>query len=173
MTQRDQQLQQIDGVITDCDGILTDGTIYFTDEGEHIKAFHAHDGSGIKLLQHAGILVTLISGRDSPPLRARAEELDIQEFFPGADRKIKPFRTVASEHNLNPDQICYIGDDLTDLEPFLEAGFSATVPDASDEIRKRADYVTQTRGGNGAFREIAELILKTQNKWQEIVRRYR
>jgi len=169
----DTLLDPIECVITDCDGILTDGKIYLTGEGEQIKAFHAHDGSGIKLLQQFGFLVSLISGRDSPPLAERAEELDFDEFFPGSDDKIEPYRTIRQKHDLSSQQICYLGDDLTDLQPFEEAGFSATVPDASDEIRKRADYITDTRGGNGAFREVAELLLKAHNSWNDVLDCYR
>lgn len=166
-------LRNINCVITDCDGILTDGKIYITDRGEQLKAFHAHDGAGIKLLQQAGFLVTLVSGRESPPLANRAEELDIEEFFPGSHNKIEPFRQMKSEYELTSDEICYIGDDLTDLSPFIEAGFSATVPDAAEEIRNRADYVTETRGGNGAFREVSELILKTQDKREAALEGYK
>lgn len=173
MDNNHEKLKNIECVLTDCDGILTDGKIYITDQGEQIKAFHAHDGAGIKLLQHAGFLVALVSGRASPPLTYRAEELDIQEFFPGSDDKIQAFRSVKNEHDLSSEQICYIGDDLTDLKPFIEAGFSATVPDAAEEIRNHADYITETRGGNGAFREVAELILKTQNNWENALDSYR
>lgn len=173
MSDHQSLLKNITCIITDCDGILTDGKIYVTEEGEQIKAFHAHDGSGIKILQNNGFLVALISGRDSPPLTERAKELDIEEFFPGTDNKIEPYRTIQKKHGLSSERICYIGDDLTDLNPFEEAGFSATVPDAAREIRDRADYVTDTRGGNGAFREVAELVLKAQDKWNQVVDEYR
>ncbi len=169
----DSKLNAIECVITDCDGILTDGKIYFTGEGERIKAFHAHDGSGIKLLQQFGFLVSLISGRDSPPLSERANELNFDEFFPGSDNKIEPYQTIRRKHDLSSEQICYLGDDLTDLQPFEEAGFSATVPDASGEIRKRADYITDTNGGNGAFREVADLLLKANDQWDDVLNSYR
>jgi len=164
----DDRIQEVEGVITDCDGILTDGRVYFTGEGEQIKSFHVHDGAAVKMLQHAGIRVALISGRDSPPLAVRAEELDFDAFYPGSSDKREPFGAICEKWEISPRQICYIGDDLTDIGPVRQAGFVATVPGAADEIQGEADYVTETRGGYGAFREIAERILKTKGLWSSV-----
>lgn len=171
MSSLNERLRQIQYVVTDCDGVLTNGTLYIGDEGEEIKGFHAHDGAAFKYLQRSGFRVVLVSGRDSDALTARAEELGVDQFFPGTLNKGDVCQRVKEDDNVSKKQLCYIGDDLSDLSGFSEAGVTVTVQNGRDELKERADFVVGEQGGNGAFRLLAERLLRAQNKWEKVVDR--
>lgn len=169
-----ERIKKIRLVVMDVDGVLTDGTIWLGPNGTEFKPFNVLDGTGIKYLHRAGLKTAIITGRSSPVVEARARELDIPDLFQGAKVKMRAFEILIKRLGLSPEEVCYIGDDLPDLPVMRAAGFSASTPGARPENIEAADYVTETAGGRGAVRELAELILKVQEKWEtDIMARYR
>lgn len=166
------KLDKIKIVISDVDGVLTDNSITIDANGVETKTFNARDGSGIKFLQRVGIIFAIISGRESSAVEYRAKELGIKDVYLGAKKKIDPYQKILSEHNLNDNEVCYIGDDLVDIPLLLKVGFPVAVADAVDEVREIAAYVTKADGGKGAVREVVEKIIKEQHKWDEITVHY-
>ncbi|MEE9613382.1 MAG: HAD-IIIA family hydrolase [Thermodesulfobacteriota bacterium] len=156
-------------LILDVDGVLTDGRISYTEQGDEIKSFHAHDGHGIKFLVKAGIECAIITVRSSGIVKRRAGELGIKFVYQGVENKDDAFEEILGKLGITPPEAAYIGDDLPDLPVLTRVGFSASVSDAVGEVRARADYVTERPGGRGAVREVAELILRTQGKWDQLV----
>ncbi len=148
----------------DVDGILTDGKLYFSGAGDAMKAFTTQDGLGIKLLQRAGIEVAIITGRRSSIVEKRAAELGITQLFQGDDEKIVCLKRLASQLNLEPNQLAFMGDDLPDLPPIIYSGLGATVPNAVPIVQHYADWQSSRPGGSGAVRLLCELILAAQGK---------
>jgi 3-deoxy-D-manno-octulosonate 8-phosphate phosphatase (KDO 8-P phosphatase) len=163
-------------LLTDCDGVLTDGGLLYTFDGKRVlegaKIFHIRDGQGLKLAREAGLKLGIISGRVSPSLTARARELQIDHLHQGIDDKLSVYEQIKTAEGLTDEQIAYIGDDLPDLAVMRRAGLAFAVADAVDEIRECAHFVTSKPGGRGAVRETIELILKAQDKWLESLQRY-
>ncbi len=157
-------------LILDVDGVMTEGRILYTEQGEEIKAFYIGDGLGIRLLQRAGIGVAVISARESEAVARRAEELGVTQVYQGASRKIEAYRNLLKNNQLRDEEVAYVGDDLLDLPVLRRVGFSVAVADGAPEIKKSVDYVTRKKGGQGAVREICELILKAQGKWKKVIR---
>ncbi|MFQ5735726.1 MAG: KdsC family phosphatase [Thermodesulfobacteriota bacterium] len=171
----DELRRKIEGVrlvIFDVDGVLTDGLLIYDDRGVESKSFDVRDGHGIKLLMRTGIEVAIITARESKVVEHRAANLGIELVFQGAKRKIEAFDAVLERLGLAPEQAAYMGDDIIDLPVMRRAGFAATVPDAVDLVLERADYVSTRPGGRGAAREVCELILKAQGRWDEVVAPY-
>lgn len=156
-------------VMMDVDGVLTGGEIFVDDEGRESKVFHVHDGSGIVYLHRHGIRTALVSGRKSKAVDLRAKELGIEEVHQGVRDKIRTYEEVRSRMGLSDEEICYVGDDLLDLPCLGKAGFPVAVSNASSEVKSVATYVTSRPGGLGAIREVAEVILKAQGKWDQVV----
>jgi len=166
------RLQKTRLLLTDVDGVLTDGMVTIGESGE-LKQFHIQDGLGLRFLQKAGIKVGWISNRWSPATSMRARELKIDFLFqqaPGG--KVTAAREILAETRLEFEHVCYAGDDLVDLALMREAGVGIAVANAVDEVKQRADYITRAPGGGGAVREIVELILKAQGKWEALVEEY-
>jgi 3-deoxy-D-manno-octulosonate 8-phosphate phosphatase (KDO 8-P phosphatase) len=163
-------------LLTDCDGVLTDGGLYYTADGKRVfeitKVFNIHDGQGFRLAQEAGLKLGIISGRASPALAARARELQIDHLHQGIGNKLAVYEQIKTAEKISDERIAYIGDDLPDLCLMRRVGLSIAVADAVTEIRECAHYRTSKCGGRGAVREAIELILKAQGKWDELVRRY-
>lgn len=151
-------------VITDVDGVLTDGGLYYDANGESLKRFHVRDGMGIRMLEEYGIRVALVSGRDSPPLRKRIEDLKITLAWLGVKDKASVCFEIMREVAVSPEQTLFIGDDSIDLSAFAVCGISCTVADAPDYVKNKATYVLNTRAGFGAFRELSDAILRAQGK---------
>lgn len=166
------KIRRIKLLILDADGVMTDGSIIYTDAGSEIKAFNVRDGHGIKLLMRAGIGVAIITARESKVMAHRAKNLGITDLYQGRIDKITAFDEILKEKVLNPIQVAYIGDDIIDLPVLRQVGFSVAVADAVDDVKERVDYVTTACGGKGAIREVVELLLKSQGKWEEILKRY-
>lgn len=156
----------------DVDGVLTDGTLYFSSQGDEIKAFSSLDGHGLKMLQHAGIEVAIISGRSSRALQLRAENLGIRELHMGVEDKRGLIGRLAGARGIGLAQVGYMGDDVVDLPILRACGFSATVADGHDEVKSRVDHVAARGGGRGAVREVCELILRAQGKWAAAMAEY-
>ena len=169
---RREKIKPIKLLILDVDGVLTDGKIIYNDRGEEIKAFHVRDGHGLKLLMRAGIGIALITGRKSKVVLHRARDLGIKNVYQRVTNKIEVYEKILKGKKLKDENVGFVGDDLVDIPVLKRVGFSAAVGDAIPEVREVADYVASKKGGEGAVREICELLLKVQNKWEEITERY-
>jgi 3-deoxy-D-manno-octulosonate 8-phosphate phosphatase (KDO 8-P phosphatase) len=150
-------------VVFDVDGVFTDGRLYYGANGEQLKAFHVRDGHGIKLLLRNGIDVAVISGRRSAAVTRRMRELKIRHVFQGRDDKRPVLQKLLQKLGLAWKQVACVGDDLVDLPLLESAGLAIAVADAQAEIRAAARYVTRARGGDGAVREVCDLLLAARN----------
>lgn len=159
-------------LLLDVDGVLTDGKLYYTPEGEWIKVFHVRDGFGIKLAQKAGIKVGVISGRDSRALVSRLEELGIEEVHLGFNNKLPALENILRKLSLSYEQVAFLGDDLVDIPLLKRVGFPMVVADAPEEVKAYALYITQAKGGECAVREVVELLLKLRDQWKQLVEEY-
>lgn len=151
-------------LLLDVDGVLTDGRIILDDRGVETKHFDVRDGQGIVLLMRAGIEVGLITARSSKAVRYRAKELGLRIVRQGIQNKLSTYRVIQRQSGLAETEIAYIGDDVGDLAILQRVGFAVTVNDGWEELFSSVDYVTEKPGGRGAVREVAELLLKAQNK---------
>lgn len=167
-----EKAENVQVLILDVDGVLTDGSIVIDDRGVESNFFNEKDGHGLKLLMRAQIQVVLLSGRESAAVRHRASELGISKVYQNIHDKIEAYQDIMKENGVKDQQVGYVGDDLVDLPVLKRAGFSAVVADAVSEIKPFADYVTEKEGGRGAVREIVEFILKSQGKWEKVIARY-
>lgn len=161
--------RQIKMLVMDVDGVLTDGRIIVGSGSEEFKFFNVLDGEGVVLARSAGLKIALISGRFSRATERRAQELFIDDVYQGISKKEEPYEELLKKYGLNDAEVAYIGDDLLDLSVMRRVGFAASVPNACEEVRKSAVYVTRLSGGQGAVREVIELILKSQGKWEKIL----
>lgn len=159
-------------LLMDCDGVLTDGRIWILENGEDQKAFHTRDGLGIDLLHRAGLKSGIISGRLSSALERRAQSLGVSYLWQGRDDKRQAFADTLAQAQVTGDEVAFVGDDLTDLPLMVQAGFAVAVADAVAEVKAHAHYVTTLKGGKGAVREVVELILKAQGRWDDLVKSF-
>ncbi len=152
----------------DVDGVLTDGRIYYSNNGDEMKAFNIKDGLGIKLLRDSGVKVAIITGRQSEIVARRARELGIEDVVQGRDDKRQALLELCQRHTLNIEECAYMGDDLPDLSAIVAAGLGMTVADASAAVREAADWISHSNGGCGAVREACEFILSTRGEWSAL-----
>ncbi len=157
----------------DVDGVLTDGTLYFTSQGDEIKAFSSLDGHGIKMLMSAGVEVAIISGRGSKALELRAQNLGIRHLFMAVEDKTRVMADLLISLNLDFNRAGYMGDDVVDLPILRACGFSATVADGHDEVKRDVDLVTRRGGGKGGVREVCDFILDAQGHLTALLDTYR
>jgi 3-deoxy-D-manno-octulosonate 8-phosphate phosphatase (KDO 8-P phosphatase) len=149
----------------DVDGVLTDGRLYFGPTGEAMKVFNILDGHGIRMLQLGGVATGILSGRKSPAVAARAQELGMSHVILGADDKLAEYERLRKRLLLDDAHCAFVGDDLPDLPVMLACGFAVAVANAVPEIKAAAHYVTKASGGDGAAREFCELLLRAQRKF--------
>ena len=159
-------------LLLDVDGVLTDGRIIIDDFGVETKQFDVRDGLGIVLLMRLGIQVGFITGRSSAVVQHRASELGVRIVYQRVENKLETYRSIRENWSLQDEQIAYAGDDVVDLPVLRHVGLSITVSNGWPELFSSVDYVTSAKGGRGAVREIAELVLNAQNKWSELVDRW-
>jgi 3-deoxy-D-manno-octulosonate 8-phosphate phosphatase (KDO 8-P phosphatase) len=159
-------------LLLDCDGVLTDGRIIMLPCGDETKSFDVRDGHAIVMAGRAGLKVGIISGRVSSVVRARAQELGIAHVYEKAWIKLAPYQQVLDSEQLTDEDICYVGDDVVDIPLLRRAGLAVSVRDAVEEAKDFSHYVAGRKGGRGAVREVIELILKAQGKWDEAMARY-
>ena len=167
-----QKIKNIKLVILDVDGILTDGKIIYASFGDDIKEFDVKDGFGITLLYRAGIKSMILTAKSSKVIKRRAKDMHVVKVYQNAFDKLKVYNKILRKFKFEDEDICFMGDDLVDLPVLKRVGFSACAPCSLDEVKKEVDYVTKKTGGSGAVREIADLILKTQSKWQKVTEKY-
>jgi 3-deoxy-D-manno-octulosonate 8-phosphate phosphatase (KDO 8-P phosphatase) len=157
----------------DVDGVLTDGKLYFTGDGDELKAFDVQDGHGIAMAQRVGLVIGLVSGRPSNATARRGADLGVTIVLQKPTNKMEMVETVKREHGFANAEIAFIGDELVDLPVLRRVGLAVAVPNAVDEVKRVAHYVTRRRGGDGAVREVVELILKGQGVWEKAIAKYR
>ncbi len=172
MTKPSARFQSIELILSDVDGVLTDGGIIIDNQGIETKRFHVRDGLGIGLWRRAGGKFALVTARSSHVVKLRAAEMGVEIVRQGADDKLLATEQIVQELQLEPEQVCYIGDDLPDLAAVRYAGLGVAVADACEEVRQAADFVTSARGGQGAVRETIEMILKAQRRWEDLIQKY-
>jgi len=164
--------RQIQLLVLDVDGVLSDGRLYFSNAGEEIKNFHIQDGLGIKLLARGGVQVAIITGRSSDIVARRAEQLGVRHVMQGREDKLVALQELCKLLALDLNSLAYMGDDLPDLAAIRRAGLGLTVANANAVVRDHADWISQYNGGDGAVREACELILDAQGKLQALIDEY-
>lgn len=164
--------RQIKLLAMDVDGVLTDGSLFFSSEGDTLKAFNCQDGHGLKMLKSTGVSIAIITGRTSEIVARRAKELGVDVLLQGREDKLIALNELAATLDLGIEQTAYIGDDLPDLSAIQSAGVGFAVANAASGIAERADYVTQARGGEGAVREVCEWLLEAQGNWHSLLAQY-
>lgn len=157
-------------LLMDCDGVLTDGLLWLTEDDDEQKAFHARDGQGISLMHRAGLRTGIITGRKSTAVDRRAHDLKIAFVYQFAKDKVKALDEIIAEAGVSLEECAFVGDDLADIPPMRHVGLAVAVADAVEETKHAAHYVTEMNGGRGAVREVCELILKSQGRWLELMR---
>jgi 3-deoxy-D-manno-octulosonate 8-phosphate phosphatase (KDO 8-P phosphatase) len=159
-------------LLLDCDGVLTDGRITPVEGGDELKSFHTRDGHGLVMLHRAGLRSGIISGRTSRLVELRAKDLGIAYVRQGAHNKSEAFESLLAEAGVEPRHVAFVGDDVVDIPLIRRVGLGIAVADATPDTRASAHHVTQLPGGFGAVREVCELILKAQGRWDELMKRY-
>lgn len=168
----EQRMQGIKLILSDVDGVMTSGGITYDNQGVETKTFHVRDGMGIKLWQRSGYRFGIITARSSHIVKLRMDELNVDLVRQGAENKLDIAREIMTELSVTPEQTCYIGDDLTDMALLSKVGLAASVSDGAAEVKNVAHLVTSAGGGEGAIRELIESVLKSQNRWEELIRSY-
>ena len=166
------RVERVKLVALDVDGVLTDGRLFYHDDGTESKAFDVRDGHGTKMLKQAGIETVLISGRSCPLVDKRASDLGITEVVQGVRDKVPVLEKITSQKSLKFEEAAFVGDDVVDLTVMNRVGFAVAVADASEYLFAVAHYVTLAPGGRGAVREVAELILGVQGLWDKVASPY-
>lgn len=167
-----EKARQIKLLLLDVDGVLTDGRIIYDSRGHDMKFFDVHDGFGVYALNKAGIKTILITAKGSRAIKPRARDMRVEEVFANISPKTSVLDKILKKYKVNINEVCFTGDDLVDLGLMKRVGLAIAVFNAAPEIKQNADYITLREGGRGAVREIAELILKSQGKWDEILKLY-
>jgi 3-deoxy-D-manno-octulosonate 8-phosphate phosphatase (KDO 8-P phosphatase) len=167
-----EKLKHIQLLLLDADGVLTDGSISYNDDGSETKIFSARDGFGLKLVIQAGITVAIVTGRSSKALHHRCDNLGIHYLFDGLADKAMMLEKIAAQTGIGLDHAAFVGDDLPDLPIMKRTGLSIAVADAHEIVRKKADWTTQAPGGHGAVREVCEALLTAKGLWEEITARF-
>lgn len=158
------KIKNIRCLICDVDGVMTDGRLYYDNHGNELKTFHVHDGVGLKLLMSVGIEVAVITTSISDLIDHRMKHLGIKHYYKGQVNKQFAYEQLQSKLDLNHEQFSYIGDDLPDLPIIQQVGLGVTVADARPQVKEHADFITENRGGEGAIRELCDMILSLQNQ---------
>lgn len=167
-----EKAKKIKLLMLDVDGVLTDGRIIYDSKGRDSKFFDVHDGMGVYLLKKAGIPTVLITAKGSRAIKPRARDMQAAEVFADISPKSSVLERVLKKYNVTSEEICFVGDDLVDLCLMKRVGFPVAVFNACPEIKQSSSYITIRYGGRGAIREVAEVILKAQGKWQGFIDAY-
>lgn len=156
----------------DVDGVLTDGKIIFDDKGGELKFFDVQDGLAVVILKRAGIKTAIITAKGSKVVERRSTDMQVDKLYQDAGSKTAALQSLLQELNLKPKDACFIADELIDLPALKQVGLAVAVRNAAPEVKKCAQYITKRKGGNGAVREVIEMILKSQNKWRSAIAEY-
>ncbi len=173
MTKKQREaFKKVKLLLLDVDGVLTCGEIIYDNEGRELKIFNVKDGLGIYLLSKFSIPVAIVTAKDSPVVRRRAEDMCIDSVIGGKLPKVDVLRQLLNKYKVKKEEICFVGDDLIDIGLMKAVGVSVAVADAPSEVKKAAFYVSRYPGGRGAVRDVAECILKAKNKWTGLIRNF-
>ncbi len=167
-----EKAKKVKVLLLDVDGVLTDGRIIYDSHGRDMKFFDVHDGMGVHLLKRGGIPTILITAKSSKAIKPRARDMQVDQVFADVSPKSAVLEQILKKYKVSSSEVCFVGDDLVDLCLLKRVGFPVAVSNAAEDIKNAACYVTQKKGGRGAVRELAELLLKSQDKWQEVLSRY-
>ena len=171
-----RRARRIKLLLVDVDGVLTDGSISLLSEGagraREIKTFNSLDGAGLRLARLAGLRTGIITGRKSAAVTARGRELEMDYVVQDAFRKLPAFQKILRRARLKPAQVCFVGDDITDLPVMARVGLAVAVANAHPEAKKRAHYVTRASGGRGAVREVIDRLLRAQGRYARLLRHF-
>lgn len=159
-----ERAKKIKFIVLDIDGVCTNGWLYMNSQGETVKTFHVHDGIGIKTAFMAGIGVGIITGRQDKCVEARMRPLGVTEYYCGYYSKLEPLSLIAKNQQISYEEMAYIGDDIIDLDPLLRVGLPCVVANAREDVRQIASIILQAKGGEGAVRELVEILLACQDK---------
>ena len=165
-----ERAKKIKAIIFDVDGVLTDGGIIYDNAGMELKRFNVKDGQIIKYLKQAKIYTGVITGRDSLVVRNRCEELKIDKHYHGIKNKLETYEKLKERWLLADEQIAYVGDDINDLPVLCSCGLSCTPNDGHYKVKERVDLVLNAKGGEGVLRELADLVLEAQNRYEDIIK---
>lgn len=168
----ESRIKKIKLIIMDVDGVLTDGRLFYDEKGNEYKIFNVMDGSGMLYAHRSGLKLVILSGNFSHVVVTRAKIAMVDDVYQNVIDKKGVLDELLEKYSLSLDEICYIGDDLVDIPVMMKIGFPVAVANADDEVKKRAVYVTEKSGGEGAVREVIEYILKVQGKWEKILNSY-
>lgn len=168
----ERRASRIKLLLMDCDGVLTDGRLWLTHDGEEQKSFDTHDGLGLSLFNRAGLKSGVISGRQASVVERRAKEVGIEFVRQGDEHKMAAYEELLRLAGVDEDEVAFIGDDLPDIPLMRRSELAVAVANATEETRSVAHYITLAKGGRGAIREVVELILKSQGRWNDIVEQY-
>ena len=171
-----RRARKIKLLLCDVDGVLTDGKIYLLSQGKEraleLKAFNSQDGAGLRLAQFGGIRTGIITGRASPAVTHRSRELKMDFVEQNVFEKLPAYERIRKKARVKDEEICFVGDDVTDLPLFGRVGLAVSVPNGTVEARRRAHYVTKAHGGDGAVREVTDLLLRAQKKYNSLLKRF-
>lgn len=167
-----ERAKKIKLVIFDVDGVLTDGSLFYGDDGQEYKAFNSLDGHGMKMLQESGVLIGIITGRTSEVVMHRMKNLKVSHVYQGKLEKLPAYEELLQKLSLPPEQVAYVGDDVVDLPILIRVGLAITVPSAHELAKKHSHWVTNKAAGSGAAREICELIMKAQGTFESAMEKY-
>ena len=167
-----QKAKQVELVIFDIDGVLTDGSLFIGDDGQEYKAFNSKDGHGIRMLLDGGVDIAIITGRQSEVVKHRANDLGITRIYQGKREKLPAFLELLEETKLSADKVAYVGDDVVDLPVMTRVGLSICVQDSHAFVKKHAHWITNAAGGQGAGREVCEMILQAKGKLDTMLQSY-
>jgi 3-deoxy-D-manno-octulosonate 8-phosphate phosphatase (KDO 8-P phosphatase) len=159
-------------IIFDVDGVLTDGGLYFFEDGSEVKRFNSLDGHGIKMLKENGVEPAVISARNSKSVDYRMQNLGVEHFYQGQSNKIIAFNELLEKLSVSADEVAYVGDDVIDLPVMTKVGFAVAVANAHDLVKEHADMTTDKIGGHGAVREVCDFILKAQGNFDAVMKAY-
>jgi 3-deoxy-D-manno-octulosonate 8-phosphate phosphatase (KDO 8-P phosphatase) len=163
---------QIKLVIFDVDGVLTDGRLFYGDDGQEYKAFHSRDGHGMKMLQESGVAIAIITGRTSKVVEHRMANLGIKHVMQGRQEKLPAFEQLSQELGVQPHEVAYVGDDVVDLPIMRRVGLAVAVADAHQLVLQHAHWQTPHGGGQGAARDLCELIMEARGHLGELMQHY-
>ncbi|MFT5790083.1 MAG: 3-deoxy-D-manno-octulosonate 8-phosphate phosphatase (KDO 8-P phosphatase) [Shewanella sp.] len=161
-----QAASKIKLLICDVDGVFSDGLVYMSNSGEELKTFHTRDGYGVRSVLSSGINVAVITGRKSQIVEDRMTALGVTHIYQGVDNKLTPYNELLALYNVSPGEVAYIGDDMVDLPVMREVGLSVCVADGHPYVKQHATMTTYIKGGHGALRELTDLLLLSQGKFE-------
>ena len=167
-----KKAQKLKLLILDVDGVLTDGKLFFDNQGNEYKSFHARDGHGIKLLRQTGVEVAVISGRKSNSVALRMKNLGIEHVYQGHEHKQGAFNEIIEKLGITPEQAAHVGDDLLDLPVMTRVGLAIAVADVNFAVKQHADWCTTLPGGQGAVREVCDFIMQAQGRFDDVLNAY-